>query len=861
MTSRMRHAAARRAWRIGRLAVLAAGTLPVLSVSAGAQGIPKPEYLRYVPLEPPRLTQEAPASARFHLFGDRDDPGYRDEAPRDGIDDRRHEVLEALSTRFAPFMVQNTFSIPLDFKRFWRSQRTFPLHVDTWELAFGRQLVASQTVDMNALGRATCPDDAVGTPPPDVDSPDCRLVALLDGFDPYEPTATLSRVTAMPIDRDQVTVMYFDMPGHDEASWKDAWVNPSTDRLRKEYQEFVKIYAHPFIHEVVGADGGRAGYEFRIQYWFYYPLNDGGNNHEGDWEHINVVIAPRGAVTRPLDETGVRAILAGRGLDDEAGDAQLVVQRVEYYLHHKLMVLDYARPNVYRDRETWDAELRAMPAEQVAEEWIWKRIRRAAYTGADETRVNTHPIAYIGADNKGLDQLIAPPGGRNQDSHATYPFPGLYKDIGPTGSAESVTQSFDHWEWYADPPADGVPGRRAFGSGAVTLFDRPDMVEVVPDWERVLPLVRAYPDARRDWAWLVLPARWGYPASPSPMAGLVEYADMGNVGPIGPAYNAGWNRPGTGNGFEIYEPHVLPGLFPARPEDTFGNQLGFLNVIPLIGNLPPFDFLWRAVALPFRGVLQRQDRMFYPAATVPERFFGVAVGTSFETISDDIATAVFHTPEEYQTSAPGLPPQLVEILSDIIALDPAFLTGGSLSEMFADPTWGLTAQAVFYLGPRFVSSTGFRHATHDVGFRVGVSTRPEPYEFRARLNMWDITGSVRYNLATGSLKPYLKGGYGVNWYRLEDMTSDGDPVADPTGPWINNFWPLTWQYGGGFEFMLLKGFAPVPRGFDLGIRADWLWFNSPRGIEYPGDLTISALRDAPKRVIRGTLNLSATLSF
>ena len=861
MTARTDRATLRQARSVSTYLTLLAIGLTLAPRPATGQGIPKAEYLRYVPLEPPRLTMETPASARLHLFGDPDDPGYRDVAPRDGIDDRRHEVLHALATRFAPFLVQNTFSMPLDFKRFWRSQRTFPLHVDTWELAYGRQLVESQTIDMNSLGQSSCPGDAVDTPPQDPDSPDCRIVALTEAFDPLEPSAPMSRVTAVPIDRDRVTVMYFDMPGHDEATWKEAWVSPSTDRLRKEYQDFVKIYAHPFIHEVLDDRGATAGYEFLMQYWFYYPLNDGGNNHEGDWEHINVVIAPRGDVQWLLDERGVQAVLAGRGLGDDAGEHQLVIQRVEYYLHHKLMVLDYSRPNVYLDREAWEAEVEGVVSEQVTEDWIWKRIRRAAYTSKDETRVNTHPIAYIGGDNKGLDQLIATPGGRNQDSHATYPFTGLYKDIGPSGSAESITQHFDHWKWYADPPASGMPGQRAFTGGAVTLFGRPELVEVVPDWERVLPLVRTYPDARREWAWLVLPARWGYPASPSPIAGLVDYADMGNVGPIGPAYNAGWNRAGTGSGFEIYEPHVLPGLFPARPEDTFGNRLGFLNVIPLIGNLPPFDFLWRAVALPFRGALQHQTRMFYPEATVPERFFGVAIGTSYERISNDISTALFHTPEEYRNAVPAAPPQMIEVLGDIVALDPGFLTGGSLSETFADPAWGITAQAAFYIGDRFVSSTGFRHATHDVGFRVGVSTRPEPYEFRARLNMWDITGSVRYNLATGSLKPYLKGGYGVNWYRLENMRSDGDPVSDPTGPWINNFWPLTWQYGGGFEFMLLKGFAPVPRGFDLGIRADWLWFNGPRGIEFPGDLTLSAVRDAPKRVVRGTLNLSATLSF
>ncbi|MCG8605762.1 hypothetical protein MJD09_12295 [bacterium] len=38
------------------------------------------------------------------------------------------------------------------------------------------------------------------------------------------------------------------------------------------------IYAHFFKHDS----------KYIIQYWIFYPYNDGHNNHEGDWEHINV---------------------------------------------------------------------------------------------------------------------------------------------------------------------------------------------------------------------------------------------------------------------------------------------------------------------------------------------------------------------------------------------------------------------------------------------------------------------------------------------------------------------------------------------------------------------------------------------
>ena len=72
-----------------------------------------------------------------------------------------------------------------------------------------------------------------------------------------------------------------------------------------------------------------------------------------------------------------------------------------------------------------------------ATELIWKKIRYLAYLDDKETIVNTHPVCFIGADNKGLDQLLCMPGGKNRDSHGSYPFPGMYKDIGPAGATIS----------------------------------------------------------------------------------------------------------------------------------------------------------------------------------------------------------------------------------------------------------------------------------------------------------------------------------------------------------------------------------------------------------------------------------------
>ena len=830
--------------------------------TAAAQGIPDQEYLHYVPLQYPRLSRAAAGSERFQLYGDRSSPVYSDAAPIDGIDDSRGEVLKALALRFAPFMVQNTFSIPMDFKQLMSREPTFNLYIDTWDMAHGMRLVERETLDFNSLGQAGCPSDRASTVRFDPRSADCRILELMQEFDPEVPRGAIERAQAVNLNSDRLKVLFFDMPGYDPQSWKAVYENPVTEQLRTEFHEAIKIYAHPFINEVVDANGLVAGYEFILQYWFYYPLNDGANKHEGDWEHIDVVIAPRSGVTALLTEADVSGILAGEGMTDDVTERQMVIQRVEYYFHHKIMTLDYGRPNVYLPEDAWEREWRTLVREQFGSEKLWKAIRHYAYRDSSQVLLNTHPVAFIGADNKGLDQLISPPGGHNQDSHGTFPFPGLYKTVGPAGSAEQISRTFDQWEWYASLPESRTEAATDFGRGHVVLFDRPELLEVVPDWERVLPLVRSDPIARRDWTWLVLPVRWGYPATESPLAGMIAHADMGNVGPIGPAYNNGWNRTGTGRGFEQYEAHVLPSVFPVDPQDGFSNNLGYFNFIPALTNLPPLDLVWRLVALPFRALFKRQDPIFFPEESVPLRFVGVVGGASYTQVPEDMWFAAVHLTESNGVDVGGgnmLPQTILQIAEDVVARDS--LDGGDIpTESFSESAWGWHAQVAFYVGKRFVSTTGIRNSLHNVGFLQPLTTGGV-YEFSATLNWWDLTGNVRYDVFTGGFKPYLKFGYGVNWYRLEDMRSDGEPMSQPTGEWINNFWPPTWSYGAGAELMLIQSFSPIPRGIDVGLRGEWLWLNGPTGIELPGILPINTFREVPSRWVRGTLNLSATVSF
>ncbi len=74
------------------------------------------------------------------------------------------------------------------------------------------------------------------------------------------------------------------------------------ERSQMEYSN--TVYAHLFLYDNKPV----------IQYWFFYPYNDGYNNHEGDWEHINVRIS-------------------------ESDTSEAEIETIDYYFHHKVKTL------------------------------------------------------------------------------------------------------------------------------------------------------------------------------------------------------------------------------------------------------------------------------------------------------------------------------------------------------------------------------------------------------------------------------------------------------------------------------------------------------------------------------------------
>jgi len=126
------------------------------------------------------------------------------------------------------------------------------------------------------------------------------------------------------------------------------------------------------------------------------------------------------------------------------------------------------------------------------------------------------------------------------------------------------------------------------------------------------------------------------------------------------------------------------------------------------------------------------------------------------------------------------------------------------------------------------------------------------YRLRGNLNLWEWAGSLRYNLATESFQPYAKIGYGLSWYRLEDVTTEivatdagPVPVTPDAGLWVRqpwrnpdgtknawaNIWPNTLHIGAGIELIPVTSRAPIPRGIDVSLLLDYSHFRHSLGVQ------------------------------
>ncbi len=130
------------------------------------------------------------------------------------------------------------------------------------------------------------PHDAMQTAFPEVDfsqnqfaflSPKSSFYnGILPGFD-----SSFNNIILRPL--------YFNYPGNDRESWNNAYLGHSKNGAYAGHRFRNTVYARVFDRPNP-SDGNGA---VVIKYFSFYPFNDWENNHEGDWQKINVIVTSR----------------------------------------------------------------------------------------------------------------------------------------------------------------------------------------------------------------------------------------------------------------------------------------------------------------------------------------------------------------------------------------------------------------------------------------------------------------------------------------------------------------------------------------------------------------------------------------
>ncbi|MHC4067797.1 MAG: hypothetical protein ACYSUI_25285 [Planctomycetota bacterium] len=334
--------------------------------------------------------------------------GPAEESERgDGIAESRRAELEELVRRYAPTVVlPNKDYVEVNGRKFRLLPTDSRLYSDTLRLDMIRaapyEFFDSVDVQLRGLG---------------ADS----LVSLVEAAIRYQSDANV------------LAAWYFDFPGRNPKEW---WQTYGRIRTGPDSALWAQptVYAHPFLDDL-----GRVV----IQYWYFYPFNDFIGNHEGDWEHVNVLL------------TADRSDIA----------------EVHYFFHTRSISLPQGQ---YRP----------------------------------EVVDGTHPVAFVGGRMYNLldypIRLIA--GDRNEGSHGHFPYAGEWEGAAGLGAPESVTK----------------PGE---DSTRVLPYHRFRVV-LTPEPSRIDYLNK--PEVLKEWAWLVLPVRWGFPAVPS-LGSEIKLVDIGNT--------------------------------------------------------------------------------------------------------------------------------------------------------------------------------------------------------------------------------------------------------------------------------------------------------------------------------------------
>ena len=335
------------------------------------------------------------------------------------------------------------------------------------------------------------------------------------------------------------------------------------------------------------------------------------------------------------------------------------------------------------------------------------------------------------------------------------------------------------------------------------------------------------PVARRDWFWMLLPVRWGYPATESPFAGVIPHAETGNLSPFGPMSQPHWNRPGSEGGSQRLPAPQLRDPVSPGPAGHLRQQLGLSQLHPAGPGAPRRPSIspggWSPIL--FRRCSSAMTRSSSPPNPSPPVSWDSTPVSSLH-FNEDAAALVLNG--EPGIDGPAGHPRSLEPdgyrgMTPEVNETPRPGGGRSTS------TWGTNSPPRTPCCTRAAGWPWSRSVSRDRAARVN-----------AELNLWEYAGSFRYDLPAGGFRPYLKAGLRLDLVpRREGRRFDGEPLDYTRGrvdqpAVLRSFSGHAAQQlarGGGPGIFPDPQPGPFPRGIDVSLAFEASYTRNSLGIE------------------------------
>ena len=205
----------------------------------------------------------------------------------------------------------------------------------------------------------------------------------------FEATGRWSHLSH-PTDTYQVKA-HFDFAGTDINGSDFDRNAPAQGSWEKHYKSVRDSFPNTIYAHIFTEDGGSR--RDVIQYWFFYPYNDWINNHEGDWEHINVIVSSRNPTIA-------------------------VAQEIEFYFHGQAMSRKAKYGNNGPAKADYPGQLSSPEVPLVGD-------RPLVYVGGGSLFSALIPVPGVGFLNPIID-WVGPTSESGLQSGGSYPYRALW---------------------------------------------------------------------------------------------------------------------------------------------------------------------------------------------------------------------------------------------------------------------------------------------------------------------------------------------------------------------------------------------------------------------------------------------------